>query len=888
MSFSDRDVLPAALKPINYDISLYDLELGGIWSYQGLVKIEVEVKESTKSVVLNSNQLSVHKASISGQSTTEISYDTTSQRVTFEFSDSIPTSKKAVLEIEFTGTMNNLMSGFYRSKYKPVAGLETVAPAINSKGKVVDASTEEHLSAYMFSTQFESCDARRAFPCFDEPNLKATFDFEVEIPDNLVALSNMPEKSVTNGAEGRKKVAFERTPIMSTYLLAWAFGDFDYVEAFTERKYNGKQLPVRVYTTKGLSEQGHFALQNAYKVIDYFSEVFGIDYPLPKSDLLAVPEFAMGAMENWGLVTYRATAVLFDEKESNEIRKRRIAYVVAHELAHQWFGNLVTMDWWSELWLNEGFATYVGNVATDHLWPEWKMWTTFVADDMEMAFRLDALRSSHPIEVPVRNSLEVDQIFDAISYRKGSSVIRMLSDHLGIETFFKGVSEYLKDHAYGNATTTDLWKALSKASGQDIPAMMDPWIRKIGFPVLTVTEDLSQIELTQSRFLSTADVKPEEDETLWWIPLGLKVDTKAEGESIPISVMKKKREIIRDIKTTMYKLNANQSGFYRTNYPPKQLGELGASKNFLSPEDKIGLLGDAYALALAGDASAVGVLMLCKDYKDETSTQVWEQLLWTINVMSSIFYKNQDLVNALRKMKLQIVTLAAEKIGWELSPKDSFLTISLRSLLLENATSAGHEGCKAQADKLWKAFISGDANALNPNIRIVVFNNAIRTGGKEAYEAIKKSYLSATNPGLREQLLAALGKVQTEELAVDLLEFQLTDDVLLQDIQAVPLCLGANHKMRDFRWKWTMENWSRVMEKIGGNNVVLNRYIMAVLDGFSSMDFTKEIEGFFKDKDTKAYERGLKQMLDRIVVKSKFRERDEVKIGEWLKGSGFA
>jgi aminopeptidase N len=249
------------------------------------------------------------------------------------------------------------MAGFYRSKYKPTV----------EATKSVPRDDEYH---YMFSTQFESCDARRAFPCFDEPNLKATFDFEIEIPEDQVALSNMPEKETKKGRkDGLKVVTFDTTPVMSTYLLAWAVGDFEYVEAFTKRKYNGKELPVRVYTTKGLKEQGRYALEHAPQIVDYFSEIFRIDYPLPKSDLLAVHEFSHGAMENWGLVTYRTTAVLFDEKQSDQRYKNRVAYVVAHELAHQWFGNLVTMDWWNELWLNEGFATWVGWLAIDHLHP---------------------------------------------------------------------------------------------------------------------------------------------------------------------------------------------------------------------------------------------------------------------------------------------------------------------------------------------------------------------------------------------------------------------------------------------------------------------------------------------------------------------------------------
>ena len=397
----------------------------------------------------------------------------------------------------------------------------------------------------MFSTQFESCDARRAFPCFDEPNLKATFDFAIEIPEDQVALSNMPEKEVTRvkDKDGFKVISFEKSPIMSTYLLAWAFGDFEYLEDFTDRKYNGKHLPVRVYTTKGLKSQARYALDHAPQIIDYFSEIFDIDYPLPKADLLAVHEFSTGAMENWGLVTYRTTAVLFDEQTSDAKYKNRVAYVVAHELAHQWFGNLVTMDWWSELWLNEGFATWIGWLAIYKIHPDWNVWPQFVSENMQSAFGLDALLSSHPIEVPVKDALDVDQIFDRISYDKGSSAIRMLATHLGQEIFLNGVSKYLKSHAYGNATTDDLWSALSEASGESVNILMDPWIREIGFPVLTVTEDfvgeLSQLSLKQSRYLSSGVANAEDDTTTWWLPLGLSAGDANITQFTPISMTNK-------------------------------------------------------------------------------------------------------------------------------------------------------------------------------------------------------------------------------------------------------------------------------------------------------------------------------------------------------------
>ncbi|KAL9082159.1 MAG: hypothetical protein Q9159_006674, partial [Coniocarpon cinnabarinum] len=614
MATTDRDTLPKSIKPTHYSLSLYDLSLAAPWTYQGTVRIDTSIHELTDHVSLNAHNLKIHEASVfTEQSKTEhaikaknMSYDEKAQRVTLAFDGKLPTSPKATLDIKFEGTMNNHMAGFYRSKYKPTV------PAVAS----VPQDEEYH---YMFSTQFESCSAREAFPCFDEPNLKASYDFEIEIPDDQTALSNMPEKQTRqSGTPGFKVVSFERTPVMSTYLLAWAFGDFEYVEDFTRRKYQGKSLPVRVYTTRGLKEQGRFALEHAHQIVDFYSDVFDIEYPLPKADLLAVHEFSHGAMENWGLVTYRTTAVLFDEANSDQRYKNRVAYVVAHELAHQWFGNLVTMDWWNELWLNEGFATWVGWYAVNHLHPDWSVWAQFVDQEMEAAYSMDSLRSSHPIDVPVRDALQVEQIFDAISYRKGCSIIRMISSHLTDELFLRGVSRYLKAHQYGNATTNDLWSSLSDVSGQDVKSFVDNWILKIGFPVVTVAEEPGQISVQQKRFLSTGGVKSEEDQTTWWVPLNLRRtgDVKTQAEKVALTT---KESTIRDINDNFYKLNANQTGFYRTNYPPGRLEKLGASRHNLSVEDKIGLITDASSLAVSGDGTTPALLGLLQEFQDETN-----------------------------------------------------------------------------------------------------------------------------------------------------------------------------------------------------------------------------------------------------------------------------
>ncbi|PCH04577.1 protein of unknown function DUF3358 [Penicillium occitanis (nom. inval.)] len=878
MAHSDRDTLPDVVKPKRYGISLYNLELGGSWGYNGTVKIDAIVSKPTKEIVLNVKEVSVEKAEIKAGSTSAkavgISYDKVSERVTLAFDKEVP-SGEALLTIEFTAIINEAMAGFSRCKYKAPVTPSSATPELDG-------------FHYMMSTQFEACDARRAFPCFDEPNLKAEFDFEIEVPKDLVALSNMPVKSERDGSkEGWKIVSFERTPIMSTYLLAWAVGDFGYVEAKTERKYNGARIPVRVYTTRGLEEQARYALECAHKTVDYFSELFGIEYPLPKSDLLCVHAFAAGAMENWGLVTYRTTAVLFDEGKSDSRYKNRIAYVVAHELAHQWFGNLVTMDWWSELWLNEGFATWVGWLAVDHFHPDWNVWSQFVAEGVQQASQLDSLRASHPIEVPVKNALEVDQIFDHISYLKGSSVIRMLSSHLGQDVFIKGVSDYLKKHAYGNATTNDLWSALSKASNQDVNTLMDPWIRKIGYPVVTVAEEPGQISVHQTRFLSSGDVKPEEDETVWWIPLGIK--SGVQPTDIKLEALTSKADTFRGISEDFYKINKDQSGFYRTNYPPERLAKLGKSLHLLSTEDKIGLIGDAAALAVSGEGTTPALLALIEGFAGESNYLVWQQISSSLASLRTTFSSNESAAAALKKFKLTLVTPAAEKVGWEFRADEDYLTGQLRKLLIAMAGEAGHEGIVAEAKRRFQLWASGkDANAIHSNLRSAIFSLNIAEGDRAEFERVKEEFLQTDSVDGKEICLSALGRTRNPELIQEYLDFIFSDKVSIQDKHTGASSLAVNPIGRYALWEYIKTNFTAVSTQLSTNNIVYDRFIRLGLSKFSEIAIADDIAKFFEDKETGAFERTLVILSDSIRTNARYKERDEKLLLEWFQAHGYA
>lgn len=503
-------------------------------------------------------------------------------------------------------------------------------------------------------------------------------------------------------------------------------------------------------------------------------------------------------------------------------------------------------------------------------------------DSMQMAFQLDSLRTSHPIEVPVRNALEVDQIFDHISYLKGSSVIRMLSAHLTVETFLLGVSNYLKAHKYGNAKTQDLWAALSEASGQDVNAFMDPWIKKIGFPVLTAAEEPGQVSVRQSRFLSAGDVKPEEDETTWWVPLGLKTGSEVKTEALTV-----KEDTLRNVDDEFYKLNADQTGFYRTNLPPQRLTKLGGQLDKLSVQDKIGLVGDAAALAVSGDATTAGVLAFLEGFKVEKNYLVWSEVLSSLGNIRSIFSDDAQISEGLRKFTLKLVSDATDTIGWEFGPHDDYLTGQLRALLLSTAGLQGHQGTISEAKKRFDAFMSGDKKAIHPSLRAAVFKIAVKEGGQPAFDAVKNEYINTTSIDGKEIALGALGRVQSLDLARQYLDWSFSGAVATQDMHTPANALASNAKVRIAVWEFIKNNWPMVRGRLSGNMVVLERYLRVSLKKYASYDVLSDIEAFFDKEDKEGFDRGLAVALDTVKSNARYRQADGEIIREWLGANGY-
>ena len=467
MAHSAAIRLPGDVRPLAYQLSLTpDLSR---FVFDGTVSVSIEVLTPCRTITLNAVELDISRVRVggaegdaTGEMSGEVTYDAGGETATLTFPSEIAPGR-ATLSMNFAGVLNDRLRGFYRSRY-------------------VDADGAER---YLASTQFEATDARRAFPCWDEPSLKATFSVALTIPKGLAAVSNRPEEPVTAAGDdtrdaGTKTVRFTTTPPMSTYLLAFVVGDLRSVE---RRARSG--VLMRVWAIAGNEERGRFALDVSIRLLDYFNEYFGIPYPLPKLDHVAIPDFAAGAMENWGCITYREPTLLVDERSSSAGTRQLVAAIIAHEMAHMWFGDLVTMAWWNDLWLNESFASWMGDKAVDALYPEWEKWNQFLVDDTARALQLDGLRNSHPIEQEVDDPAEIGQLFDAISYSKGASVIRMLEAYLndgGDDAFRRGINGYLEKHRHGNATTADLWTALGEASGRPVGEIMDSWTKQTGHP----------------------------------------------------------------------------------------------------------------------------------------------------------------------------------------------------------------------------------------------------------------------------------------------------------------------------------------------------------------------------------------------------------------------
>mmetsp|Transcript_42218 Transcript_42218/g.88662 ORF Transcript_42218/g.88662 Transcript_42218/m.88662 type:complete len:973 (-) Transcript_42218:176-3094(-) len=887
-----RVLLPPHINPIRYDLKFVpDFEN---FTFAGHTTIELSTSAALDSgdgdgdgdVGLDRNSITMHAKELcfstasyvvvkdatddgDGDGTTtaneeekceveEIRVNKKSTTVTFVFGKALPANSTLILTIEYTGFLNNQMAGFYRSSYTDIHG----------KSKI------------MASTQFESLDARRAFPCWDEPARKSIFGVTLTVPKHMDAFSNMPElsnKTLPGGTT--KEIAYLDTPVMSTYLVAFCIGEFDYVQAQTSHG-----VLVRVYTPPGKSDAGVFALDCATKSLDAYDDFFDIPYPLPKLDMVAIPEFAMGAMENWGLVTYREVDLLIDPTKASSNQKQRVCTVVTHELAHQWFGNLVTMTWWDDLWLNEGFASWAENWAADVVYPDWGMWDQFTTGHLSSAMRLDALKSSHPIQVPIRHAEEVEEVFDAISYCKGGSVVKMARAVLGMKAFQKGLGNYMKRHAYGNTETYDLWKAWEESSGMPVQEMMASWTSTMGFPLVTVTEEKwekEQVTLTleQEWFLSDGSPLSEEDKKKkWCIPI---LTCTAVGTQKDMIFMREKTATLAiplPSGNGWVKLNAGQEVPMRVKLTTEMINRLGGGIKFqtLPAADRAALLTDSYALVKAGKMKPEPLLKLLSNYVNEDSYIVWCGISDILGGLDTVMSDDPAMSKNFKSLAKSIVIGLYKKVGWEAKSTDGHLGVLLRGMMIGLLSTFCYDDddVAAEASRRFALFQQNhaDMKSLPSDMRSSVFKIVLKNGGAKEYQEVKAYFLQATDNAERKHVLGSLGHSPDPALKKSTLEWAISGEIKLQDFfYPMGAVRSSSSEGSQIAWTFLQDNFKAIKAMIGtASPSLMDAVIVSCAGGFCSDEKANEIEEFFKVNPMPRSSRKIQQTLENMRANAKF------------------
>ncbi|MCL4366479.1 M1 family metallopeptidase [Patescibacteria group bacterium] len=830
--------LPSYVKPSRYKIMLRP-DLNELTFY-GEETIYLTLEKPTKQITLHSVELEIESAEWIHDNKENwagrISYDKKSETATFTFPKTIQKGK-GELKLIFRGILNDKMRGFYRSKYE-----------VDGKAK--------HLA----TSQFESTDARRAFPGFDEPSQKAIFEVTLMVPSHTTAISNTIESNILEHESGYKIVEFAPTPKMSTYLLAFIVGEFEYIEKETEGK-----VKVRVFTTPGKKEQAKFALDVAIKSLDFYEQYFGIPYPLPVLDMIAIPDFAAGAMENWGAVTYRESTLLIDEESSSTANKQWVALVIAHELAHQWFGNLVTMEWWTHLWLNEGFASFIEYLAIDHIFPSWDIWTQFVATELSDAFSLDSLKNTHPIEVEVGHPSEISEIFDKVSYAKGASVLRMLWKYLGEKDFQKGLQHYLKKHSFGNAETEDLWRALEEKSGKPVGKIMKNWTSKPGHPLVSVKFKVqsSKLELRQSRFFSSAVSKKQtHDNTVWSIPIRVNKD-----------------QFLMDKKTMSIpnhgaKLNEGEVSLVRVDYPRDYLHKLEESikTGKLSAPDRLGLVRDSFDLAQSGNSPTTLALELAQNYKEEEDYTVWSQLTEKMLQLDSLL-AFETFYPSFQKYGKGIYKNIGEKMGWTAKIGEKHTDSLLRGMVLNMLGRFGDRETIKVAQSLF-------GKKVEPDLKGVVYNLVAENGGNKEFNALLKMYKEEDNQQEKDRIGRSLGRFQSKTLLLETLNFSISKHVRFQNSLQIIASVWNNPKGRYLAWEFVKKNWQLLKERYAGGHYFTR--VFGPAGEFTKVSDAKDIEKFVAKNPVPEAKRTIAQALEQIYSNADWLKRDKKGIRKFL------
>ncbi|MEK6914968.1 MAG: M1 family metallopeptidase [Nanoarchaeota archaeon] len=789
------------ITPSNYQISIEPST--DMSTYEGKVTIKAEITKPSKEIILHSKNSQIKTATICIGSQCllpKLKENKESETISLEVQKEI--AGDIEVHIEFTGKITEDLAGIYRSKYEH-----------NSK------------TYYLITTQCEASHARKIFPCFDEPDKKATFDVTTIINKDLEAISNMQIQS-ENIEKNKKIVKFKRTPKMSTYLFYLGIGNFEFKED------NYKSVKLRVVTTPGKTKDADFALEQTKKYLEYFENYSEIPYPLEKLDLIAIPDFIISGMENWGAITFRELVLLVNEEKTSMARKKVSAEVISHELWHQWSGDLVTMKWWNDLWLNESFANYMAFKAVDHYNPEWNVWNDYLSNDLSLGLFKDSLKGTHPIEVEVKSPEEIEEVFDEISYQKGGSVLRMLESYIGEEAFRIGVSNYLKKHSYSNAKATDLWESLNEVSkGKKIKEMMKYWVSEPGYPLISIEKNKYGLKISQKRCNKTTN-------QVWPIPLSICTE-----DTCHYKLFEKKEEIY-PIKEQYLKSNHEQLGFYRTKYSKELLKNLGImiKEKRLNEQDRWGVHNDLWALSNIGEESLEEYLRFLNNYLDEANYFTLAEISSNIKKLDRLFGNEKwwpKTKEKIIRLLLPSYKSILKKLGWDNKKEDSSDERLMRNLCIHFCGFANDEETITEAKS---RYLKGNFELdIAGSIYCIVSKN----GNENTFKDMISKYEKESNQESKIKLLSGLYYFSQEKIIIRALDYALTEKVRPQDLLFVFRNIFVNPLCQKIIMSWFEKNWEN-MKKHKDNKYLMRDFIDTLVISQTTESGKKEVKDFLE------------------------------------------
>ncbi len=842
--------LPAAVVPEKYELEFIPDPANG--SFSGKADIELKVKQESQDILLNAKEITCSSAKLFPESPEARTYplqvqeEKSLERLRLHSSSKIPAGSYH-LRLEFKGILNDKLTGFYRSTYK------------DKQGK----------THYLAVTQMEPTDARRMFPCFDEPAYKAVFKIRVITSNENTAISNAPvESERIDKNSGKKIIDFAATQAMSSYLVALLVGEFKATEA---ADCNG--VPVRVWTCRPDISMGNYARNNAVKLLKYLNSYFRIDYPWKKLDLIAIPDFEAGAMENPGAITFREKFLLVDEKASSLWTRQNTVSIIAHELAHQWFGDLVTMNWWDDLWLNEAFATWMADKAVDNVQPSWQALTQFYSDRLRALFT-DSLHSTRAIQAPVKNPDDALQMFDEITYVKGASVLRMLEYFLGEKTFQDGVSNYLKEHSFANAGTDDLWAALAKVSGKPVKKIMDSWCAQPGYPLVNIKANgKSSIEVKQERFFLDGGKSGAQN---WSLPLGLRPLEASSGLAYELCSLASQALKI-DFAKKAFCANAFAYGFYRSNYDDETTSKLSESLNLLSPEERLCFLSDRAALCFAGKSPVAQYLKVLKAYRNEDNFAVWDCILDCFNKLNR-FVKPEN-----RKHFAALVRYVLgpefKRLGWEEKAGEQEPLRLLRGQLILTLGTIGEDRAVITAASKKLAEYMQSAGKVSPDLLDAIAGIVAYNGNAADFEKLRKLWKNAATPEVEQRNLFALASFRQPELVQKALELTVSKEVRNQDAPKLLARFFENDDNKQAAWNFMKSHWAQIKQ-------IYSPGMLAKLaeapQSLSSEKNYLDVQSFFEKNKIPEGKSRVARMLEKLKINVQFSQRSAASFNSWL------